>query len=310
MSEKFNSVLIYLPYNIRKSLEIFPNDVKKRVHEIRIKNGLPLSIVTDKGIIFPTLYPKYNCSNDKIVCSKEDVNQVFRTICGYSVYSHTEEIKRGFISLKGGHRVGVCGSGVYEKDNLSAIKDISSLNIRIAREIFGAADDIISNFSGNVYSTLIVGSPGSGKTTILRDITRRLANGTTGRYNRVFVADERFEISASYDGIIQNNLGESVDVMCGIPKIDALKIGVRCFSPEVMIIDEIGSNYEAEMLTECFFSGAKIIATTHAKDEKDVMNKEFLSNLIKNRVFEKVVILKEGNQNGAIKRIYNSDELC
>jgi len=309
MAERFNSVLIYLPYQIKHSLDVLPNELKSHIHEIRIKNGLPLSVITDKEIIFPNILSKFNSTKQKIVCSKDEINQIFRTVCGYSVHSHTDEIKRGFVSLKGGHRVGICGSGMYDKDNLSVIKDISSLNIRIARQIIGASDNVIANFNGKLYSTLIAGSPGSGKTTILRDITRRLANGTAGKYYRVFVADERFEISSSFDGIIQNDLGQSVDVMCGINKVEALKIGVRCFSPEVMIIDEIGSDYEAKMLTECFYSGAKIIATTHCRDEKDLMNKEFISKLIRTGVFEKVVILKEGNQNGTIKHIYNSDEL-
>ncbi|MBR4282533.1 MAG: hypothetical protein IKT35_02350, partial [Clostridia bacterium] len=155
MPERFNSVLVYLPYNVRKSLDALPNELKKRVHEIRVKNGLPLSIVTDKEVVFPTSNSNYNSHENKIICSKEDINQIFRTICGYSVYSHTEEIKRGFISLKGGHRVGICGSGMFEKDNLSVIKDISSFNFRIAREIFGASDSIIANFGGKLYSTLI-----------------------------------------------------------------------------------------------------------------------------------------------------------
>jgi len=309
MAERFNSVLIYLPYQIKHSLDVLPNELKSHIHEIRIKNGLPLSVITDKEIIFPNILSKFNSTKQKIVCSKDEINQIFRTVCGYSVHSHTDEIKRGFVSLKGGHRVGICGSGMYDKDNLSVIKDISSLNIRIARQIIGASDNVIANFNGKLYSTLIAGSPGSGKTTILRDITRRLANGTAGKYYRVFVADERFEISSSFDGIIQNDLGQSVYVMCGINKVEALKIGVRCFSPEVMIIDEIGSDYEAKMLTECFYSGAKIIATTHCRDEKDLMNKEFISKLIRTGVFEKVVILKEGNQNGTIKHIYKNDAL-
>ncbi len=305
MADRFNSVITYLPFQIKQSLDVLPNDIKSKVHEIRVKNGLPLSLVTDREVIFPN---KLNLSDRKIICSKDDLSQIFRTVCGYSVYSHSEEIKKGYISLKGGHRVGICGSGVFDKDNLSVIKDISSLNFRIARQIFGASDNIIANFNGNLYSTLIAGSPGSGKTTILRDITRRLSNGTAGKYYRVFVADERFELSASYDGVIQNDLGETVDVMCGIPKVEALKIGIRCFSPEVMIVDEIGSDYEAKMLTECFFSGAKIIATTHCRNKEDLMNKEFISKLIKNNVFEKVVLLQEGNKNGNIKRIYNSGD--
>lgn len=309
MADRFNSVLAYLPYTIKRSLEILPNDVKTEIQEIRIKNGLPLSLVTSKDIIFPKESQNYSTNSQNIICTKEDLHQIFRAVCGYSVHSHTEEIKRGFITLKGGHRVGICGCGVYDKGNLSVIKDISSLNIRIARQVIGSANAIIHNFGKDIYSTLIAGSPGSGKTTILRDVARSLSNGSAYRYYRVFVADERYELSSSQDGIIQNDLGITVDVMCGINKIEALNIGIRCFSPEVIIVDEIGDEREAQMLFECFNSGVKIIATTHCRNKQELMNKKFISQLVKNGIFEKVVILKEGNQKGAIESIIDSGEL-
>ncbi|MCM1164670.1 MAG: hypothetical protein NC299_00895 [Lachnospiraceae bacterium] len=218
------------------------------IAEIRLRAGRPAVCV--------------NILGDMRVCSEPfsagELADCFAEICRYSVHSFQEDIARGFVTLDGGHRVGICGTAVTNGGRIEMFKDISGLNIRIAHEIKGCADEIFSRFfSGGLRSVLIAGKPLCGKTTVLRDLARRL-----GERHRVTLIDSRNELSASYHGTPTLDIGLNTDALCGCPKSEGIMLALRTLSPEVVICDEIGNDGSA--VEQALFCGVKIIASAHA----------------------------------------------
>lgn len=218
------------------------------VAEIRIRVGRPAVCVNVFGEMKP-------CSDP---FSTEEIADFFAEICRYSVHSFQDDIARGFITLDGGHRVGICGTAVKENGKIAFIKDISGLNIRIAHQVPGCSDEIFKCFFSNgLCSLLIAGKPLSGKTTILRDLARRL-----GECRRVTVIDSRNEISASVRGLPSLDVGLNTDVLCGCGKSEGIMLALRSLSPEVIICDEIAHDESA--VEQALFCGVKIVAAAHA----------------------------------------------
>ncbi len=218
------------------------------VAEIRIRVGRPAVCV--------------NIFGEMRICSEpfssEEVAEFFAQICRYSVHSFQDEIARGFVTLDGGHRVGICGTAVRENGKIVFIKDVSGLNIRVAHQIVGCSDDIYERFfSDGLRSLLIAGKPLSGKTTVLRDLARRL-----GERRRVTVIDSRNEISASVRGLPSLDVGLNTDVLCGCGKSEGIMMALRSLSPEVIICDEIA--HDGAAVEQALFCGVKVIAAAHA----------------------------------------------
>lgn len=231
-----------LPQKIRLT-EPFSN-----VAEIRLRVGRPSVCVN----IFGEMKV---CSE---VFSSEEIADFFAEICRYSVHSFQDDIARGFVTLDGGHRVGICGTAVKENGRITFIKDISGLNIRIAHQVTGCADEIFGRFFSHGHcSLLIAGRPLSGKTTILRDLARQL-----GERRRVTVIDSRSEISASVRGAPLLDVGLNTDVLCGCGKSEGIMLALRSLSPEVIICDEIAHDEEA--VEQALFCGVKVVAAAHA----------------------------------------------
>ena len=219
------------------------------VSEIRIRAGRPAVCV--------------NIFGEMRVCSDNfsagEIAECFAEICRYSIHSFEDEIARGYVTLDGGHRVGICGTAVKKDGKTVFLKDISGLNIRIAREIFGCSDEIFGQFfSRGILSLIIAGKPPlCGKTTILRDLARRL-----GEQHRVTIIDSRNEISASVKGVPTLNIGLHTDALCGCEKSEGIMLALRSLSPEIIICDEIADDEKA--VKEALFCGVKIIAAAHA----------------------------------------------
>ena len=218
------------------------------VAEIRIRAGRPSVCV--------------NILGDMRVCSEPfsaaELADCFAEICRYSIHSFQEEIAQGFVTLDGGHRVGICGTAVTNGGRIEMFKDISGLNIRIAHEVKGCADEVYSRFfSGGLRSMLIAGKPLCGKTTVLRDLARRL-----GERHRVSLIDSRNELSASFHGTPALDIGLNTDVLCGCSKSDGIMLALRTLSPEIIICDEIGNDGSA--VEQALFCGVKIVASAHA----------------------------------------------
>ena len=232
-------------------------------------------------------------------------------ICENSIYSYQNQICKGFITIKGGHRIGITGSAVVEQNKIININYISSINFRIAREIIGASNRILGHIlnleDNSVLNTLIMSSPGAGKTTILRDIVRNISNGIP-KINfqgiTVGVVDERSEIAATYKGVHQNDIGLRTDVITNISKSEGLKMLVRSMAPKVVVADEIGSIDDIEAINYAVCSGIKGIFTAHGNDLEDVILNPVLNKILKAHVFQKIIFLSSTGKRGEISKIY------
>ena len=293
---KYEEVYKILPDTIKNNVKEFL--VLEEVQEIRIKIGKPIIIV----LSFQEKILDY-------IATKDDLRYMISKISNYSLYAFEEEIKQGYITLKGGHRVGLAGECVISKGEVRTIKNISSLNIRICKEIVGASNKVMRLITENnrVYNTLIVSPPKCGKTTILRDISRNLSNGMYQinlKGKKVTIVDERSEIAACYNGIPQMNVGIRTDVLDNCLKKSGMIMAIRSLSPEVLICDEIGTDSDLEALNMAFNSGVNIIVTVHGYDIDDIYNRRIFKELIDNCILERVILLSNKKGVGTIEKIY------
>ena len=212
--------------------------------------------------------------------------------------------------MQGGNRIGIVGSGVFnEKNNIINLNYISSLNFRISRQVLGCSNSIMTEIwnsqKDNIYNTLIASAPGIGKTTLLKDITRNISNGRCKRRGlSVSVIDERGEIAATHKGMMQNDLGIRTDVLDNIPKFIGMKMAIRSMAPDVIVADEIGGKEDVEAIKYALRCGVKGIFTAHATSIEELKKNPAISSLIEEKVFEKIIILKNRNGNNFDKVIY------
>ncbi|NLW22396.1 MAG: stage III sporulation protein AA [Tissierellia bacterium] len=310
----YENVLEYISLELSQILKKIPDTYKSNVEEIRLRNNAPLSIyikgsdffITEEGI------PTKNKDKARLVNGKEII-KTFQLISNYSLYAFEEEIRNGFITLKGGHRVGIGGKVLYGNNGIETIKNISSLNIRIAREKIGVSDGVIKYivaFPRTIHNTLIISPPQCGKTTILRDIIRNLSNGLPifgGAGLKVGVIDERSEIAGMYNGIPQHDIGIRTDVLDGCNKRDGTTMLLRAMSPEVIAMDEIGSISDVEAIHESLKAGVKVIATVHGNTLEDILSRRSLSILIKDKIFKRYIFLDNSKGVGTVKDIIEGD---
>lgn len=274
-----NEILKYFPMQVREPIIKNANYRLKDIREIRIRVNKPIILKTFSNDIVI----------DNIKIDKETINKIFECICGNSVYAFTDEISNGFITIFGGHRVGIAGKPLYKDGKIYNIKDISSLNFRVARQIIGSGDKVINLIkeNGNFENTLIISPPGIGKTTILRDIVRQISNSGY----EVSLIDERTEIAACFNGVPQNDVGQRTDVMDGVNKDDGIKMMVRAMRPDFIATDEIGTDDDADAIMYAINSGVKVIATAHGSKIQDLNRSEKLKKLIELGLFKKVVVM-------------------
>lgn len=258
------------------------------IDEIRLRVNRPISVsVGDKDLLLDT------------ISSSADIEHTFKTAFSYSMHSYSKELAHGYITTRGGNRVGICGTAVIAagRDSVDTLKYISSINIRIAREIKGCADTIMKTcFSNGLSGVLVVGAPSSGKTTILRDITRQL--GT--RY-KISLIDEQGEISATHRNIAQNDVGALTDVFFGYPKHIGIETAVRVMSPRAVIVDEIGTDDEAKALELALHSGVRLITAVHGACFEDAKQKPAVKRLIRQSAFQWAVELSTSRELKVIK---------
>ena len=288
-------VLDYLPISIRKFLNTYLNidnghvieesSIADKLEEIRLRSSKPLTLKIEQEIIVT-----------EYIVSQQEVLQSFEKICESSIYSYRKQICDGYITIKGGNRVGIVGSAVVDNGQVTNINYISSLNFRIASQRIGCSnnvmEDIIDFQNNSVYNTLIVSPPGCGKTTLLRDIIRNISNGTVGFNGKtVGIVDERGEIAAMYKGIPQNDIGIRTDVIDNMPKPQGMKILVRSMAPDVIACDEIGSKEDVQAIDYAMCSGVKGIFTAHGKTIEEISKNSELSQLLNRHMFERIILL-------------------
>lgn len=306
--KRFDMCAKGLNQRLQNAVKQIPDRIKAQVQEIHIRTNKPIALYCGKITYYLTLNNQivtHRFSDNMFVTTHSDISETFQNICCYSVYSKQPEIINGFITLKGGHRAGICGTAFYNGDNITSIRDISSINLRVAREIKGISKNILNRIDITNGGLLICGVPSCGKTTVLRDIARELS---TKNNLKVCVIDERGELGGTYSGIVQNDLGLS-DVLDGYKKQDGIMHAIRCMSPNVIICDEIGSDSEADGIKECLNSGVTVIASAHCANINELLTKPQTSKLISTGAFEYIVFLSNRETPGIVKELYQLEEV-
>ncbi|MCL2494612.1 MAG: stage III sporulation protein AB [Oscillospiraceae bacterium] len=275
----FDQAAARLPDFVLTPLAALPEDVRARATEIRMRAGSPVTLTLPEG---PRPLP--------LRLGGAQLAQALRALCEYSVHSYTEDIARGYVTLPGGHRAGVCGTAVIEHGSVTAVRDISSINLRVAREIPGAASALCARLyrNGSLPGLLISGPPGSGKTTLLRDLARRLSDGLNGSGSlrdhgfprRVAIIDERGELAGAREGTPCCNLGANTDVLTGYPKGEGILLAIRSLSPEMILCDELGGESDAAALEAGFHTGVRFVATLHAGSAEEALARPVARRLL------------------------------
>ncbi len=304
MEESFE----YLSVELRKIIGIISKGAC--IHEIRLRVGKPLIVYTDKGELCVSAEGFAVPCNKGYIVPIKDIRETLEYVSNYSLYAYEEELKKGYITMTGGNRVGICGKVILDGERIKGIRNISSVNIRLAHEITGCAAEVMHYIYNGVEinSTLIASPPGGGKTTILRDIIRCLSDGTQNHSGiSVGVADERSEIAACHMGVPQNNIGIRTDVLDGCPKALGMMMLIRSMSPKVVAVDEIGSSQDAAAIMYAINCGSRIIATIHGGSMEELLDKEVVKTLIASHAFTRIIMLGNSTRPGVVEGIYDGE---
>lgn len=304
-----NEISAFFGEKIRQALIMTPFMNMRQIQEIRLRANRPVCVTVGGKNKFLGANGGF-CDNPIAGIKAEicDIEYVLKNVCEHSVYSYQCELSQCFVTVRGGHRVGIAGTSVLDKSGkLSVPKSVSSLNFRIACERLGAADEIYRRFiKDSLQSILIIGSPMSGKTTVLRDLTRQIGN----RY-RVALIDERSEIAGSYRGVAYNDIGIMTDVFDGFDKKNGILNALRAMSPQVVICDEIGTAEDARAIAQASKCGAFVIASAHAPSIKAALERSSIKMLVKEKAFTYIIALGNDENIGKIIDVERlEDEAC
>lgn len=293
MNHQTESIFKKLPEVVSERLEQLPESITECFEEIRLKTFNDTIVISNGREI---------SLHDGKLITPDILDETLNRLLDYSYYAYEEELSKGYITIEGGHRVGICGTVTIRDGAVHLIKDISSLNIRRSRQIIGASHNVISSIfdkkSGTIRNTLIISPPKCGKTTLLRDIARSLSyNGC-----RVGICDERSEIAGSCNGRASYDLGCRTDILDGCPKAYGILMLIRSMSPDVVITDEIGKKEDVAAIEAALCAGVKTITTIHGSSYEDVESSA-VGELIKRHVFETLIFLSAEPSTGTVKRI-------
>lgn len=293
------TILHFLPKNIADLISQIPPDQKDDLEEIRIRINRPIEI-TLKGA------PRFL----SYIIQPEDAFHLMNKISHFSIYTLEEELKRGYITVSGGHRIGLAGKVILEEGKVKAIRDIASFNIRIAREKVGIAESIVPFlFQGSWMHSMIIGPPQTGKTTMLRDLARIISSGDHLNHiaaSKVGIVDERSEIAGCVNGVPQLTFGHRLDVLDACPKAEGMMMMIRSMSPDVLIVDEIGRKEDAEAIQEAIHAGIRLIMTTHGTSLEEIRKRPSLRDIIDQGIFQRFIVLSRASGPGTITHILDS----
>lgn len=264
--------------------------------EIRLRIGQPVMVIGKTREYFWNLEQErlQRGVQDAYCWTEADMKEILSRMSQYSMYALEEEIRRGFFTMQGGHRIGLVGKTVCEKGKITAMRNISGLNIRIAREKKGCARRMLSYIrkEEEIHNALIMSPPGAGKTTMLRDCIRLLSNGEEQiEGKKIGVVDERSEIAASFQGIPQNDLGIRTDVLDCCPKAEGMRLLLRSMSPQIIAVDELGGKEDYQAVEEVLHCGCRILGTMHVGSVNELKEKIYLSSWLERGLFERFVFL-------------------
>ena len=294
---KQEEILQVLPGRLQSLMK---KEVKdwEQLQEIHIRCGKAVALTMRGKKIVPE-------QNGQVV-SRKEFRETLEYLSNYSLYAFEEEIRKGYLTIPGGHRIGVAGKAVLEGEKIKTLRYIAFLNIRISHEIKGCADSVLPYlfFQDCFLSTLLVSPPGAGKTTLLRDIIRNVSSGGAFFSARnVSVVDERSEIAGCYLGVPQKDVGKYCDVLDACPKAEGIKMVIRSMAPEVIAVDEIGTREDYEAMSYALTSGCSLLATVHGNTLQHIREKPLLTQILKEQMFERIIFLQKGSHPGKIKSV-------
>lgn len=304
--EEYRQLLPFLPPEVRRAMSDLAAEALAGLEEVRLKTERPVLLRFDGGERFLGDGVLTDDPASARPFSRQDMKKTMLLLSESSVYAFSEELRRGYITLPGGHRAGFAGRAVLEKGALRTLKEISSVDLRVAREVKGAGKSVLSRlplFDGALPSTLLVAPPRAGKTTLLRDLTRLLSDGIGVGPFRVGLADERSELAATLSGVPQLDVGLRTDVVDGCPKAEAMLLLLRSMGPEVLVTDELGREEDGAAVAEAAKCGVSVLATAHARDGAEARQRPLLRRLLNEGYFRCLVVLSRRQGPGTVEEV-------
>ncbi len=304
---------LFLPPRIRSMVEKLPFELLEQAEEIRLRHSRPLMLHWNDGEAYLGKSGVVGKAKDAHFVSGEDLEKTLELISNHSLYAFEEELRQGYITLPGGHRVGLAGRAVVEKGKVKIFSNISGLNIRIARQIKGTAERVlpflVDRATGRLFHTLIISPPQGGKTTMLRDLARLISDGVgiLGQGQKVGIVDERSEIAGSFRGVPQLEVGIRTDVLDACPKAEGIMLMLRSLSPRVIVTDELGREADADAVIEAIHCGVTIITSVHGSSLEEICNRPVIATLLQNSYFERLIFLSNAQGAGTLEAIVEGE---
>lgn len=301
-------VLQVLPERIRSLILGLPEEIRQRLEEIRLRMGRPLEVITpEKAWFVGTKGGVVEQAQEAYLPSMEDCHKMLNRISNHSLYALEEELRRGYVTIAGGHRIGLTGKVVVEGGQVKHLRDITGFNLRIARQIRGVAKPLVPYiFQGEqVENVLLISPPQCGKTTYLRDLARIASVGITGRSYKVGIVDERSEIAGCVAGVPSREVGPRTDVLDGCPKAEGMMMMIRSMSPDILVVDEIGRLEDSEAIHDAIYAGVRLFSTAHGRTLEEICRRPTLAGLLREEVFTRLVLLSRRRGPGTIEGVFD-----
>lgn len=305
MDDTFERFCMYFPEKIADALRRMDKSNLSNITEIRLRRGQPLSLCCGRSVFFLDQQGRKCSAANAMVIADDDLRDAWRYLTSSSVYALEEELKRGYITIKGGHRVGIAGTAVWKDGKIKTQKDIFSLNYRFSRELKNCGKSVFSYLmaTGSFENTLIFSPPGCGKTTLLRDLSRLLSEK---EYN-ITIVDERGEIAAMENGKTHYDVGNRTDVLTGFPKSEGMILALRSLGPSVLVTDEVGSENDRIAVSDALRCGVKLLLSAHGGTLEELMNRPVLKELLADGVFRYLVALGGTPCPGTVLRVFHQE---